>query len=121
MSKRFQLISVADREIMTEYFDTLKEAQARMREEMLDSGLCTAILIATPHYLHPVIAVEGFAKGLHVLTEKPARFTGTIETIPDKGNGDCGCDDFSAWLNDGNNHMDFDWKIIDLEPARCLK
>ncbi len=40
--------------------------------EMFDSGLCTAILIATPHYLHPVIAVEGFAKGLHVLTEKPA-------------------------------------------------
>lgn len=31
-----------------------------------------AIVIATPHYFHPAIAIEGFKNGLHVLTEKPA-------------------------------------------------
>jgi predicted dehydrogenase len=41
-------------------------------EELLESGDVNAVLIATPHYLHPVIAVAAFAKGLHVLSEKPA-------------------------------------------------
>lgn len=40
--------------------------------QMLSSGLLDAVLIATPHYLHPPIAVEAFGEGLHVLTEKPA-------------------------------------------------
>lgn len=31
-----------------------------------------AVIIATPHYDHPDLAVKAFAKGLHVLTEKPA-------------------------------------------------
>lgn len=31
-----------------------------------------AVIIATPHYLHPVIAIEAFENGLNVLTEKPA-------------------------------------------------
>lgn len=39
---------------------------------LIESGLVDAILIATPHSLHPVIAMDGFAAGLHVLTEKPA-------------------------------------------------
>ena len=41
-------------------------------KEMIDSGLCTAILVATPHYLHSPIAIYGFEKGMHVLSEKPA-------------------------------------------------
>ena len=40
--------------------------------ELLDSKAADAVLIATPHYLHPVIAKEAFEKGWHVLTEKPA-------------------------------------------------
>jgi predicted dehydrogenase len=39
---------------------------------LINSGLIDAILIATPHSLHPVIAMEGFNAKLHVLTEKPA-------------------------------------------------
>jgi predicted dehydrogenase len=31
-----------------------------------------AVIIATPHYDHPVMAIEAFSKGLHVLIEKPA-------------------------------------------------
>ena len=40
--------------------------------KLLDSGLCDAVIIATPHYFHPPIAIDAFAAGLHVLTEKPA-------------------------------------------------
>lgn len=40
--------------------------------DLLASGLCDAVEIAVPHYLHPVIAKDAFAAGLHVLTEKPA-------------------------------------------------
>lgn len=39
--------------------------------EMLSSNL-DAVLIATPHYLHAPIAVDAFAAGLHVMSEKPA-------------------------------------------------
>ena len=31
-----------------------------------------AVLIATPHYDHPTLAIKGFENGLHVLVEKPA-------------------------------------------------
>lgn len=41
-------------------------------EELMDSGLCEAILIAVPHYDHVPLAIKGFEKGLHVLVEKPA-------------------------------------------------
>lgn len=40
--------------------------------EMIDSGLCDAILIATPHYFHPEFAIYGLEHGVHVLSEKPA-------------------------------------------------
>jgi predicted dehydrogenase len=40
-------------------------------EDLLASGTCDAILIATPHYQHPIITDAAFAKGLHVLCEKP--------------------------------------------------
>ncbi|MBQ2829140.1 MAG: Gfo/Idh/MocA family oxidoreductase [Clostridia bacterium] len=41
-------------------------------DEMLDSGLCDAILIAVPHYDHPPMAIKALEKDLHVMTEKPA-------------------------------------------------
>ena len=34
--------------------------------------LVDAVLIATPHYDHPPLAIQGFENGLHVLIEKPA-------------------------------------------------
>lgn len=40
--------------------------------EMIDSGLLDAVIVATPHYIHPEIAIYGFRHNLHVLTEKPA-------------------------------------------------
>lgn len=40
--------------------------------DLIQAGICDAVLIATPHYAHPVLAIEAFEKGLHVLCEKPA-------------------------------------------------
>lgn len=40
--------------------------------ELIRSGSCEAVLIAVPHYQHPVLAIEAFRQGLHVLCEKPA-------------------------------------------------
>ncbi len=41
-------------------------------KEMLDSGLCDAILVETPHYQHPEIVIECLRRGIHVICEKPA-------------------------------------------------
>lgn len=41
-------------------------------EKMMDSGLIDAVLIAVPHYYHPVYAIKAFERGLHVMCEKPA-------------------------------------------------
>ncbi|OPA74782.1 oxidoreductase [Paenibacillus selenitireducens] len=41
-------------------------------DDMLASGSIDAVIIATPHYDHPTIAIKAFEKGLHVLIEKPA-------------------------------------------------
>jgi len=39
--------------------------------EMLNPDIIDVVLIATPHYLHPVIGIEAFKAGLNVLSEKP--------------------------------------------------
>lgn len=39
---------------------------------MMASGAVDAVLICTPHYSHPELAIMGFDHGLHVLIEKPA-------------------------------------------------
>lgn len=40
-------------------------------QELIASGTCDAIIIATPHYDHPQIAIDAFEAGLHVMCEKP--------------------------------------------------
>ena len=40
--------------------------------DLFKSGLCDLVIIATPHYDHPTLAIEAFSYGLHVITEKPA-------------------------------------------------
>jgi predicted dehydrogenase len=44
-------------------------------EAMFASGLCDAVLIATPHYWHAVAAIQAARAGLHVLCEKPLAAT----------------------------------------------
>lgn len=40
--------------------------------EMIDSGECDAVLIATPHYFHPEFVIYALTHGLHAISEKPA-------------------------------------------------
>src|SRR5688572_383671 len=41
-------------------------------QDMLDSSAVNAIVIATPHYQHPEIAIAAFERNVHVMCEKPA-------------------------------------------------
>lgn len=41
-------------------------------EEMMDSGLVDAVVVAIPHYDHPKYSIMAMKKGLHVMVEKPA-------------------------------------------------
>ena len=41
-------------------------------EEMFNSGLIDAVIIAIPHYGHPEYAIKAMKAGLHVMCEKPA-------------------------------------------------
>jgi predicted dehydrogenase len=43
--------------------------------DLLESGLVDAVLIATPHYFHPPIAVDAMERGIHVISEKPMAVT----------------------------------------------
>eukprot|EP00752_Nemacystus_decipiens_P016143 g14436.t1 len=64
-------------------------------EAMIDSGEVDLILIATPHFTHPVFAQRAFGKGINVITEKPLAVTAhdgqaTIDAFEDacKGKAD---------------------------------
>lgn len=41
-------------------------------EDMMNSGLVDAVLVAVPHYSHPLYAMKAMEHGLHVMVEKPA-------------------------------------------------
>jgi len=40
-------------------------------EELIDSGLVDAVIIATPHYQHTSLGIAALKEGLHVMVEKP--------------------------------------------------
>ena len=44
-------------------------------QEMLDSGLIDACIVATPHYDHPALAIECMKRSIHVMVEKPLATT----------------------------------------------
>ena len=41
-------------------------------KEMLDSGLCDAVLVEVPHYQHPEMVIECLKRGINVICDKPA-------------------------------------------------
>jgi predicted dehydrogenase len=43
--------------------------------ELIDSGICEAVVVVTPHPIHPEISICAFKKGLHVLCDKPIGIT----------------------------------------------
>ena len=44
----------------------------RDQDSFFNDSEIDAVLIATPHYSHPDLAIKAFAKGKHVMIEKPA-------------------------------------------------
>jgi len=49
------------------YFTDYKKA--------IKSGMAEAVIVATPHWIHPEIGIYAFNNGLHVLSEKPIAVT----------------------------------------------
>ena len=71
-----EVTAVADRRADRRQWakDNLPESVTIFEEgsDLIASGLCEAVLIATPHYQHPTLAIEAFHHKLHVMCEKPA-------------------------------------------------
>lgn len=73
-------ISPERKEWATKHFPNVKFFEDY--KELMDSGLVDAVLIATPHYLHPEMATAAINRGLHTLIEKPAGvFTSAIRKL----------------------------------------
>lgn len=71
--KRAKLTAVCDaREAVAKSVAEAKSVRAFTNpDELIASGLCDAVLIATPHFLHPTIGLAAMKAGMHVLVEKP--------------------------------------------------
>lgn len=70
-----ELTAIADyqearREYAKKNFEGVKLFESG--DELIKSGVCDAVVIATPHYQHPTLAKLAFENNLHVLSEKPA-------------------------------------------------
>ncbi|MBQ8314099.1 MAG: Gfo/Idh/MocA family oxidoreductase [Clostridia bacterium] len=51
-------------------------------QELIDAAGCDAVIIAVPHYDHPVLAEAALKSGLHVLCEKPvAVYTAQVPPV----------------------------------------
>ncbi len=70
------LAAVADRNALRREWAkaNLPQSVAVFEEgsELIKSGVCDAVVVATPHYQHPTLAIEAFQNNLHVMVEKPA-------------------------------------------------
>lgn len=63
-----------DREHLYRFKDELDESVSYFEnaDDLIASGAVDGVVIATPHYDHPIIAIKAFEAGLHVFCEKPA-------------------------------------------------
>lgn len=68
---------VAAKKLFGEGLQVFDSAQA-----LIASGACDAVIVATPHYFHPSMAIAAMEAGLHVLVEKPAGvYAGQVEKM----------------------------------------
>lgn len=70
-----EIVAAADRKAARREWVKEKVPGAVIFEEgkdLIESGLCEAVLIAVPHYQHPELTILALRNGLHVLCEKPA-------------------------------------------------
>ena len=71
------LVAICDRnpkkwEILNEKLQNPEIKYFENYIEMLDSGVCDAVIVATPHYFHPEMVMECLKRGVNVICEKPA-------------------------------------------------
>ena len=70
-----EIVAFADRrESRREWGKSVMPDAAVFQEgaDLIQSSLCDAVLVSTPHYQHPVLAKMAMEHGLHVMVEKPA-------------------------------------------------
>jgi len=71
-----ELAAIADRQESRRDWakENLPESVVIFEEgkDLIESGVCDAVLIAVPHYQHPELSIMALSQGLHVLCEKPA-------------------------------------------------
>ena len=71
-----ELAAIADRQESRRDWakENLPESVVIFEEgkDLIESGICDAVLIAVPHYQHPELSIMALSQGLHVLCEKPA-------------------------------------------------
>ncbi len=71
-----QLTAVCDINLnRLKWAEQVSEKKVKIFEDyhtMLNSGEVDAVIICTPHPTHPLIAIDSFQSGKHVLTEKPS-------------------------------------------------
>jgi len=60
-----------DQEIAKQRGEEFKVKYFTDYKELIKSGLCDAVIVATPHWFHPEVSILAFENGLHVLSEKP--------------------------------------------------
>ena len=74
-------------------------------EEMFDSGLIDACIIAVPHYAHCKLAIACMERGIHVMVEKPAGVYGAevrqMNAVADQHPGVV----FGMMFNQRTNHI----------------
>ena len=73
--KGLELVAVCDisKERRSWAQDVLPDvAVFETHQELLDSKLIDAVMIVTPHYSHPSIAMDALMHNVHVLVDKPA-------------------------------------------------
>lgn len=76
LTPELELVAVADRKEARRQWckENLPETVEIFTEgkDLIDSGLCDAVMIVVPHYQHPELTMYALEKGLHVMCEKPA-------------------------------------------------
>ncbi len=64
-------VSDIDENVAKERGEEFKVKYFTDYKELIKSGLCDAVIVATPHWFHPEISIFAFENNLHVLSEKP--------------------------------------------------
>ena len=71
-----ELVAVADRKESRRQWakDNLPESVRIFEEgdDLIESGVCEAVLVAVPHYAHPRLVMKALEHGQHAMCEKPA-------------------------------------------------